>query len=638
MNHSFQILEFDKIKEQLKDLCLTERAKDVANGLVPFLDEGEALHALKETTEARSLLDQMGLPPLAALDGINKLLHTAEQGGCLTAEELEHIGMMLTAVRRLKDYLCRCKMMELGLPYYEVDLDPLNDLREELAVKIRSGRVDDYASKLLRELRSRVEQLDDKMRRKADELVKTQKMCFSDSFVVSRNGHMCLPVKKEYKFKISGSVIDKSATGATLFIEPVAVAKMSQELMSLRLDAENEERRILYELTDLVARESEIFRENVRVMAKLDFLFAKGKLSAEMQGVLPKLNVKRRILIKEGRHPFLDKEKCVPLDLRMQEDVKGVIITGPNTGGKTVTIKTVGLLSLMAQSGLHIPCEEADLAMHDQVLCDIGDGQDITEDLSTFSAHICNTLAILRKVTKDSLVIMDELGSGTDPAEGMGIAVAILEELRKSGCMFLATTHYPEVKAYAAKAERVCNARMTFDRESLKPLYKLEIGEAGESCAFYIAERLGMPGGMLRVASMAAYGTEEIKYLELSGGEEQKKEHTAGLKKKKEYKEKQPEADKFNIGDSVMVYPERKIGIVCVGANDKGVLRIQMPDKKIWINHKRIKLHVKAEELYPEDYDFSIVFESVENRKKRHQMERKYSGNLEISAEEQREH
>lgn len=634
MNHSFQTLEFDKIKEQLKDLCLTKQAKDVADGLAPFLAEGEALHALKETTEARSLLDQMGMPPLVALEGIDKLLHTAEQGGCLTAEELERIGMMLTAVKRLKDYLCRCKVMELGLPYYEANLDSLTDLREELAVKIRGGRVDDYASKLLKELRSGVEQLDDKMRRKAEELLKNQKGYFSDSFVVNRNGHMCLPVKKEYKFKISGSVIDKSATGATLFIEPVAVAKMSQELMILQLDAENEERRILYELTDMVAVESEIFRENARVMEKLDFLFAKGKLSAEMQGILPKLNVERRILIKGGRHPFLEKDKCVPLDFEMKEEMTGVIITGPNTGGKTVAIKTVGLLSLMAQSGLHIPCEEADLAMHNQVLCDIGDGQDITENLSTFSAHIHNTLAILRKVTKDSLVIMDELGSGTDPAEGMGIAVAILEELRKSGCLFLTTTHYPEVKAYAAKAEKVCNARMAFDRESLKPLYKLEIGEAGESCALYIAKKLGMPGGMLRMASMAAYGTEEIEYLGVSEGEEQKREHTAGLRKKKEYKEKQPEAARFNIGDSVMVYPERKIGIVCVSTNDKGVLRVQMPDKKIWINHKRVKLHVKAEELYPEDYDFSIIFDSVENRKGRHQMERKYVENLEISAEE----
>jgi len=634
MNHSFQTLEFDKIKEKLKELCLTKRAKNMVDGLVPFLVEDEALHALKETTEARSLLDQMGMPPLVALDGIDKLLHIAEQGGCLTAEELERIGMMLTALKRLKDYLCKCKVMELGLPYYESNLDSLTDLREELAVKIRGSRVDDYASKLLKELRSGVERLDDKMRRKAEELLKNQKGYFSDSFVVNRNGHMCLPVKKEYKFKISGSVIDKSATGATLFIEPVAVAKMSQELMLLQLDAENEERRILYELTDMVAVESEIFRENARVMEKLDFLFAKGKLSAEMQGVLPKLNVERRILIKGGRHPFLEKDKCVPLDFQMKEEMTGIIITGPNTGGKTVAIKTVGLLSLMAQSGLHIPCEEADLAMHNQVLCDIGDGQDITENLSTFSAHIHNTLAILRKVTKDSLVIMDELGSGTDPAEGMGIAVAILEELRKSGCLFLTTTHYPEVKAYAVKAERVCNARMAFDRESLKPLYKFEIGEAGESCALYIAKKLGMPGGMLRMASMAAYGTEELEYLGLSEGEERKREHTAGLRKKKEYKEKQPEAARFNMGDSVMVYPERKIGIVCVGTNDKGVLRVQMPDKKIWINHKRVKLHVKAEDLYPEDYDFSIVFDSVENRKGRHQMERKYVENLEISAEE----
>lgn len=634
MNRTFQILEFDEIREQLRELCLTDKGKEEALKLQPFMSKGDVLHALHDTSETREMLDQIGMPPLAALEGIGQLLYTAEQGGCLIAEELEQIGMMLTAVQRLKDYLCKGKRLELGVAFYEVNLEPLSQLREALGVKIRGGRVDDYASKRLGELRKNVEQLKERIRRKAEELLKSQKGYFSDVFVVNRNGHTCLPVKKEYRFKVGGNVIDMSATGATLFVEPAVIGKMSQELMELTLNAENEERRILYELTDMVACEGAVFLENVRVMEKLDFLFAKGKLSIQMDGVQPEMNDGRHIWIQAGRHPFLEKESCIPLDFEITEDTDGVVITGPNTGGKTVAIKTVGLFSLMAQSGLHLPCEQANLAMRNQVLCDIGDGQDITENLSTFSAHIGNALEILRKVTKESLVIMDELGSGTDPAEGMGIAIAILEELRKSGCLFLVTTHYPQVKTYADETERVNNARMAFDRESLKPLYQLEIGEAGESCAFYIARRLGMPGAMLRVASKAAYGTDQVDEMDLEETERIKKEFVGRLQREKVRQNKQEEAEQFDIGDSVMVFPQKKLGIVCERTDQKGMLRVQMPEGKIQINHKRVKLHVKAEALYPEDYDFSIIFESVENRKKRHDMERKYSEGVEIVEEE----
>lgn len=264
--------------------------------------------------------------------------------------------------------------------------------------------------------------------------------------------------------------------------------------------------------------------------------------------------------------------------------------------------------------------------MNSSYLCDIGDGQNLSENLSTFSAHITNVLDVLSEVNQDSLVIMDELGSGTDPAEGMGIAIAILEELRKSGAIFLVTTHYPEVKEYADKAEDIVNARMTFNRETLRPTYQLIIGEAGESCAFYIADRLGMPKEMLKVAIRAAYGDEAVKtYSFQNTGNDIKKKSTAKITKAKTGRNSTELTSRYKIGDSVMVYPDKKIGIVCEPINEKGVLRVQLPNKKIWINHKRVKLHVAATELYPEDYDFSIIFESVENRKKRHDMQRKYT-------------
>ncbi|MBU5330695.1 endonuclease MutS2 [Anaerocolumna aminovalerica] len=634
MNHSFQILEFHKILNKLEEYAYTEKAKEEIRNLEPFMAERDVLAKQRETTEARIILDKIGNPPLVSLSGVEELLVIAEKEGCLAAEQLEYIAITLTAVRRLKDFLCRCKVLELSLPYYEVELDSLDELREELNNKIRNNRVDDYASKLLKDLRSDIERLDNKMRMKAESILKANKDSLSDQFITIRNGRICLPVKKDCKFKINGSVIDKSSTGATLFIEPTAVASLNEELQELKIEEENEERRILYTLTSMVAEKIEVFLQNTGIMEKLDYIFAKGRLSVELDGKAPHINTDRIIKIVNGKHPLMDKDICVPLNFNLGGNTNGVIITGPNTGGKTVAIKTVGLHCLMAQCGLHIPCDEGDICLNSQVLCDIGDGQNISENLSTFSAHITNVLDILKKAGRESLVIMDELGSGTDPTEGMGIAIAILEELRKSNCLFLVTTHYPEVKNYGEKTENILNARMTFDRETLKPLYQLEIGKAGESCALYIAKRLGMPGGMLRRASMAAYGKEELEFLDLSKEDEVQRESAPIIYKVKEKKNQQNITEKFNLGDSVMVLPDKRIGIVCERVNDKGVLRVQLPDKKIWINHKRVKLHVAAKELYPEDYDFSIIFDTVENRKARHSMERKYCGDLEIKYED----
>lgn len=440
--------------------------------------------------------------------------------------------------------------------------------------------------------------------------------------------------EKDYKLKISGSIIDKSSTGNTFFIEPSSVAKFYEELQLLKISEENEVYRILYTLSAFVLASAPVLYENLTMMEKLDFIFSKGKLSLDMEATEPTINTERRMKLLEARHPLMDKAVAVPLQFEVGETVRGIVITGPNTGGKTVAIKTVMLNCIMAQCGLHVTCRQADLCMNSSYLCDIGDGQNLSENLSTFSAHITNVLEVLKEANKDSFVIMDELGSGTDPTEGMGIAIAILEELRKSGTLFLVTTHYPEVKEYAAKATDIVNARMVFDKETLRPTYQMVIGEAGESCAFYIADRLGMPSEMLEVAIRAAYGEEAVKTYSFQNTESSlSKKSTTKITKAKTGKGNTELSIKYKIGDSVMVYPEKKIGIVCAPINEKGVLRVQLPNKKIWINHKRVKLHVAATELYPEDYDFSIIFESVENRKKRHDMQRKYTDAV-IEAEE----
>lgn len=652
-----KLLEFDKIKEKWEGLAYTAQAKKRIWDAEPFLSESELLHALEETTEAKLLLEKGGTPPPVSLNGVAELLTIAKKEGCLTAAGLEQIGGALTAVKRLKSYLARCKQYGLSLPYYEENLYAQDLLAEQIRQQIRNGGVDDEASKLLKSLRNEMARLRDKAKEKADAVMRANRECMSDSFSTERNGRLCIPVKKEYKFKIAGSVIDKSATGSTLFMEPALVAKICGELQALAIEAENEERRILFTLTAMVAEGAEAMEQNMRTIEKLDFIFSKGKLSMEYGGVRPCINTERRIVIKKGRHPLMEPTACVPLQLTMGGGIKGIVITGPNTGGKTVAIKTVALTCMMAQCGLHVACGEADICMNSNFLCDIGDGQNLSENLSTFSAHIKNVLGILEEVTPQSLVVMDELGSGTDPAEGMGIAIAILEELKKSGALFLVTTHYPEVKQYAEKEEGIVNARMAFDKESLSPLYQLIIGEAGESCAFYIAGRLGMPDFMLRRAAKAAYGEgqplpaflkEENKWTETAAdgsegnsaaaccGDRAKVPKAAPriIEKKQNAGRRQEAAMRFKRGDSVMVYPDKKIGIVCQCANEKGVLRVQLPDKKIWINHKRLRLHVAAEELYPEDYDFSIIFDTVENRKLRHKMEKRHVENEALTVEE----
>ena len=533
-----KILEFDKVKMRWKELAVTEYAHEQIDAATFMLAELELKSALKDTTDARELIEKLGTPPLQNVTEIKEVMEAASKDECLTPYQLERVGMILSAVRRLKDYLERGKAFQNSLAYYEENLDSVDELREEIARQIRYERVDDYASKELSQLRMQITKKTEDMKQKADQIMRANKDILADSFSTFRNGRLCIPVKKEYKHRLPGSVIDKSATGNTLFIEPVGVAHIYEEIDLLRISEENEVYRILYTLTAMVAEAESFMLENIRMMEKLDFIFSKGKLALDMKACEPVITLERNIKLKNARHPLMDRNICVPLQFEMGGETKGIVITGPNTGGKTVAIKTVMLNCLMAQCGLHVTSEEASICMNSNYLCDIGDGQNISENLSTFSAHIKNVLEVLSGVNKDSLVIMDELGSGTDPAEGMGIAIAILEELRKSECHFIVTTHYPEVKEYADKAESIVNARMTFDKDSLLPTYQMIIGEAGESCAFYIADRLGMPESMLKVAVEAAYGKKAAEDFVVHNTNMLEKKKTGGIKKKKKNSQK----------------------------------------------------------------------------------------------------
>lgn len=652
-------LEFDKILEMLAENALSDTVKAKCRSLVPSLNEVEVRRRMEETTQAKYIIEQTGTPPLVSMTELQKVIDLVAIEAMLTPDQIAVVSSFLVSCRRMKVYLKRAQAANSDIAWYGGSIDELPELEEEIERCIRSGTVDDRASSRLAGIRRQIIDANDQIRAKLEALLQKNKAWFTESFVSTRNGRHTLPVKREYKNSVPGTVVEMSNTGGTCFIEPSSVGKLQSQISVLQIEEDNEVRRILYSLTALIGDNLSAIKLNMEAMETLDFLFAKGKLSLAMKGSPVAINTRKELRIVNAVHPLLNPDTAVPLDFEAGGNTLGVVITGPNTGGKTVALKTVGLLSLMAQSGLHVPAHESSsFCMHNLVLCDVGDGQSITENLSTFSAHIKNIIKILEQADDQSLVLIDELGSGTDPAEGMGLAVAVLDELCAKKCLFMVTTHYPEIKEYAAGKAELINARMAFDKESLMPLYRLEMGEAGESCALYIAEKLGMPGKILKRAYEAAYSSankkvgtierevatspgspipKEAAPIEVSpngGSTNTAAPHKAAkaprISVQKEQKPKtETHRDKFNIGDSVIVYPKKETGIVYSRANEKGEVGVQVKGKKKLVNHKRLKLQVPASELYPEDYDFSIIFDSVADRKARHLMEKRHQeGNI----------
>lgn len=608
--NTFNLLEFNTILENLSELALSENTKNKSLLLKPFLDERECKIKMRETTEAKKILETLGNPPISYMVGLEKILELSQNGSMLSPEQLTLVANFIYSCNKMKLYLKKAEDLEVELSLTGHSFHSLDELLSEIETAIKNSVVDDSASTFLRDVRKKMLNTQSNIKTKLESILKNKKDCFSDSHIVTRNGKLVLPVKKSHKSQMEGSVVDTSSTGATLFIEPKSVSRLQEELSYLEIQEDNEIRKILYTLTALVEDNIYSININKECMELLDFAFAKAKLSEQMKGIPVPIVLHRKMEIKQGRHPLIPKDKCVPLDFKIGDGVGGIVITGPNTGGKTVALKTVGLLSLMAQSGLHVPVEEGSVfTMFSNVLGDIGDGQSISENLSTFSAHITNIVEILNNMTSESLIILDELGSGTDPTEGMGIAISILEELIRQKCLFVATTHYPEIKDYARNNEYLLNARMDFDQENLKPLYKLQIGEAGTSCAINIADRLGFPKHLLYRAEFEAYGnsnyTQEITpYAQI-----------IRPKIKKEKVKVSAKSD-FVVGDSVEISPNKELGIVYKPEDTKGNLIVQVKDAKISVNYKRLKLKTSASELYPDDYDFTVIFNSVEERKR----------------------
>ncbi|MCC8022168.1 MAG: DNA mismatch repair protein MutS [Clostridiales bacterium] len=628
-------LAFHQIKEQLAAHAVTQNARERADTLQPCMEETRCRRQMEDTTKARILLEQSGTPPLADTAPIRALMSLAASGAMLLPEQLELLASFAGTTARLKAYLNQAQSGGSPLAGYGGALADFSELRAEIERCIRHGQVDTAASPGLRGIRRSIENARAQIQTKLNSILQSRKDCFTERTIVRRGGRFVLPVKQSYKNRFPGSVLDISASGGTYFMEPAAVGRLQEQIGTLEAEEEQEIRKVLYQLTVFAEEQAADFKTSMELMETLDFLFAKAKLSRAMDAAAPELTMERRLDLRQARHPLLRPEKCVALDIRFAPGVQGIVITGPNTGGKTVALKTLGLLSLMAQSGLHIPAEAGSTCcMFSRILCDIGDGQSITESLSTFSAHITQVIAILDQADRDSLVLLDELGSGTDPQEGMGIAAAVLEALCQTGCLLAVTTHYPEMKRYAAERAGLVNARMAFDRDTMRPTYRLEIGQAGESCALDIAKRLGLPKPLLGYARRIAYGSPQREAAQTAFAQppDLASPRSSGLLKASAVPKEAYQAH-FAVGDSVWLLPHNELGIVYRPDGDDGLVTVQVKGEKRQISHKRLKLHVGAQELYPEDYDFSILFDSVETRKARHQMGKRHRPDLEIRLE-----
>lgn len=503
---ALRILEYPKIIGKLADCATSAMGKDLCEKLLPSTDLGEICQGQMETTDALSRLYAKGSISFSGLRDIRGSLLRLKVGSSLSIQELMHIASLLETALRVKSYGRRDNddLSSDSLDGFFNAIEPLSPVCREIRRCILSEEeIADDASAGLKHVRRSIKLTNDRIHSQLNSMVNSSSMgaMLQDNLITMRGGRYCLPVKAEYRSQVPGMIHDQSSSGSTLFIEPMAVVKLNNDLRELAAKEKEEIEKILAELSNQCGEYIEELSTNVTVMTHLDFVFAKASLSRSYSGSEPIFNEKGYINIKKGRHPLLDKKKVVPIDISIGKDYRLLLVTGPNTGGKTVSLKTVGLLTLMGQAGLHIPAfDHSELSVYEEVFADIGDEQSIEQSLSTFSSHMTNIVSIIEKSNYRSLVLLDELCAGTDPTEGAALAMAILKNFLRREVTTMATTHYSELKVFALSTEGACNASCEFNVETLSPTYRLLIGIPGKSNAFAISSKLGLPNFMIEDA------------------------------------------------------------------------------------------------------------------------------------------
>ena len=546
-------LEFDKVRARLADCAATDGAREAALSLIPETVPAAVRRRLKETTEARRLLIAKGAPSFGNVKDVGDAIERAEKGASLSTRELLDAANVLHTARTLTDYYAADRREPDGEePLREIfgrlTVDRTLETRITRAI-LGEDQIADEASPALSDIRRRIRVENNKIKDILQRYTSgAYAKCLQENIVTQRNGRYVVPVKAEYRSEIKGLVHDTSASGATLFIEPMAVVEANNALKELESQETHEIDRILAELSAECAAEGDRITADYRTVTELAFLFAKGEFSCRLDGTEPEITEDGGLLFRRARHPLLDKKTVVPVTVSLGKEYDTMVITGPNTGGKTVTLKTIGLLSMMAQAGLHIPCADGSaVTVFDAILADIGDEQSIEQSLSTFSSHMVNIVSILDRVTDRSLVLFDELCAGTDPTEGAALAIAILGRVRTAGALCAATTHYAEIKAYALETEGVVNAACEFDIETLSPTYRLIVGAPGKSNAFAISRKLGLGEDVIEAASARISADdkrfeqviEELEHRRM----EAERERDAAIRERKEFERRRAEEE-----------------------------------------------------------------------------------------------
>lgn len=611
-NETINHLQFDRVIKEIQSRAIGDYSKERIAGITPQSNLATVKMWQKETQEARLIIDSSQHVPFMGLSQINQLIGQVKRGMILSPQELIEAADFLRSSRMITKFFEKNQFQTPLLYNYAKELPQLEAVEESVYQKIHNKKVSDDASKNLRRVRKQLQETEKNIQDKLMKFIRhpSNKEMLQEALIIKKGEHYTVPIKASYKNRVAGTIVEQSSKGQTAFIEPSAIAKLNERHALLKAEEIAEEYQVLAELTGLFAEHETVIDFAVETITAFDIIFARGKYSRELQGITPDVNKSEVIEIKKGRHPFLPKD-AVPLDFQLGEDYRGLVITGANAGGKTVVLKTVGLLTLMTMIGLQIPAQAGTkIAVLDNLFVDIGDQQNLENALSTFSGHMHNIAQILNKIKRNTLILLDEIGSGTEPNEGAALAVAIMEAMYEKGALVVATTHYGEIKRFAEIHEDFVPAAMAFDRETLTPKYRLQVGEIGDSQALWIAKKMHMSKELIRQAQKYIdhkdYKTTKQSFKQV--------EETSLFRKEKEI-------TLYQKGDRVRLTETEAVGLVY---QDEGEDQIEVlvDDQIIGVQRQRMQLMMSAQELYPQDYDLDSLFIDFQTRKRNRDLDR----------------
>lgn len=608
-NTTTEKLQLNEVKDKIKEYCVSSLGKELIDKLIPSKNIKIVKRKLKENIEAKKVLENSNHIPLEGLFNIIPIIEKVEKGMILEPNELIRIEDFLRGCKKIKSFMIDKEFYSPTLSSYALNITLCENIEHEINHCIKNNKVDSQASKELKKIRRNIEVAEGKIKERLNKFItsSTNKKYIQEFIISKRDDRYVVPIKASYKNKVDGVVLDTSSKGNTVFIEPRSVSKLSLELISLKSEESIEEYKILSYLTELIFEKIPEIKLNIEVIGEYDMVFAKAKYSQNINGITPKINDNGYINIVNGKHPLL-KGNVVALNFEIGNTYRSLVITGPNAGGKTISLKTVGILTLMVQCGLDICADEStEICIFENIFVDIGDNQSIENALSTFSSHTKNIADIMQKSNNKTLVIFDEIGSGTEPNEGAGLAISILEEFYHMGCITIASTHYGEIKKFANIHPEFENAGMMFDKNTLEPLYKLTIGKSEDSNALFISKKMGIKDKVLNRAKEYIndknYNLDTVNKNKIVQSKDESEEEVV------------KEIYNYEVGDKVKLLDKNDYGIVYKQIDKLNNIEVLYKNEFIKINVRRTELSIKASELYPKDYDLNSLFTSYEERK-----------------------